>query len=130
MEALYFNTSNELQTIRLSWATLFNHGNGVLEAIADDGIEVGVSQFEELVEQITQAEPPVRALLANRKNNYSFSFDAMRFAASQNVLEAVAVVSYGRTYQVVSRFFRPRFYRLAFFADIESALIWLEHKLG
>ena len=81
-----------MEHVRLSFADLYFLDDRIAETIVDEGINITVEMYGELLEAFGQHTPKPTKLLANRKNSYSFSFQAMQFANSAVTLEAVAVV--------------------------------------
>lgn len=114
-----------MDSVRLSFADLYFLGDGIAEVIADEGINVSVEMYEELLEAFGAHTPKPTKLLANRKNSYSFSFQAMQFANNSNAIEAVAVLERSSISRLVSRFAKPKHYRMKSFDNRDDAIAWL-----
>ena len=66
-----------MKEYRLSFATLYNHENGIVEAVVDAKIELTGDNMIETFNLYESMDPPVEYMISNRLNSYSFSFDAM-----------------------------------------------------
>ena len=122
---------NGMAEYRLRIGRFTNLGNGIIESVVDQGVEVDVSDIQELITLLGTLQPRPRALLADRRNSYSFTFAALQFASSSDALEAVAEVNYGhRPLQIVGNLLMPKFFKFAMFARREEALQWLQQRLG
>ena len=114
-----------MEPVRLSFADLYFPGDGIAESFVDEGINVTVEMYRELLEAFDQHTPRPTKLLANRKNSYSFSFRAMQFANNNTSLQAVAVVERSFASRIISRFVKPKHYILKSFDSRDDALAWL-----
>jgi hypothetical protein len=79
---------------RLSFGFYNVMANNIVEVTADEGIEVTLEMVEESVEFIDQHVKGNFALLINRINNYSYSYEAQLSIASHENLKGVAFVCY------------------------------------
>ncbi len=114
-----------MQQVRLSFADLYFLDDGIAESVVDEGTNVTVEMYGELVEAFDQHTPKPTKLLANRKNSYSFSFQAMQFANNDASLEAVAVVERSLASRIITRFVKPKHYCLKSFGSRDDAIAWL-----
>lgn len=101
----------------------------LIEVVADQGVEVTSAHIQGMLEFATGVAREPRGLLANRKNDYSFSFSAMLFISRCDEFKAVAVVTHGRIMPYISQALLPKNCSIAFFNNREEALAWLETKL-
>ena len=115
-----------MEQVRLSFADLFYVSDDIVEVLADEGINITVEMYKELLDTIGRHDPVPTKLLANRKNSYSFSFQAMQFANNSNALEAVAVVEHSFASRLISRFAKPRHYQMKSFEKRDDAVVWLQ----
>lgn len=100
-----------------------------IEAVVDHGVEVTPSHIVDMLHLAARITQEPRGLLANRKNEYSFSLSAMTFIAKAEDFRAVAVLTHDRGIPFISRMLKPLNCSLAFFEQREQALVWLRTKL-
>ena len=118
-------------TYPLDFGVYYDLGNSILESIVNEGAELGEKEVLEIIKIIKQIDPPPKALLANRKNKYSFSFGAMSMISRSDAFKAIAVVNYGRAakFELVSNILCPKFFKLRFFSNRERAIAWLKERI-
>jgi hypothetical protein len=104
-------------------------GEHIIEVVVDQGIEVTSAHVHEMLKFASSVTGEPRGLLANRQNDYSFSFPAMLFISRCDEFRAVAVVTHGRIMQYLSQALLPLNCHIAFFKCKKEALAWLESKL-
>jgi hypothetical protein len=79
---------------RLSFGFYNVLANNIVEVTADEGIEVTLEMVEESIEFINQYIKGNFAMLINRINNYSYSYEAQLSIASHENLKCMAFVCY------------------------------------
>jgi len=79
---------------RLSFGFYNLLANNIVEVTADEGIEITLEMVEESIEFINQHVEGNFALLINRINNYTYSYEAQLSIASHEDLKGVAFVCY------------------------------------
>ncbi|MDH5654299.1 MAG: hypothetical protein OEZ34_00185 [Spirochaetia bacterium] len=127
-----------VQVTKLSFgATYINHENGIVESSIENGTEITAENVDEIIEFFQSMNPPARLLLADRKNRYSFTFEAIQKIKNVDVVDACAEVHYGRkVWWKMANFITPKYFKLRFFNDKSDAVKWLleikkeeEHKV-
>jgi len=119
-----------MKEYRLDFGRFIHHANGVLEAIIDEGYEITESMIREYFDLVKQIEPKVTACLINRKNNYSYSFEANVMLSSADIVDYVAVINYGKLPWPMKGMLMPENYELEFFNDYDAGMNWLEAKIN
>lgn len=119
-----------MQQHRISYANLINHGNGIVEAIVDEGIEVTGKQMLELYDFMQSRNPIAHGLFANRKNSYSFAFSALAIIRQLSGIHAVAEVTHGKARNKVVKALWPTQLKLQFFDTEAEALKWLDKTIN
>jgi len=116
---------------RLSFADVVYHGDGLFEVAADNGIEVTVKMLGELTSLLDELAPrPMkRALLSNRKHSYSFSFEALPYAARLKAVDAFAIQAHSRITMVSASIFKPLNFPFQVFLDRDEAIDWLRNRI-
>lgn len=119
----------------LSFCTIFHRNDGIAVIKINEGVEVNADMAKEVSELAARVIKGVPfALLSDRKNSYSLSFEAMSNLANIPNLVALAIVIYSdrsRLLVETQNFFisamkkRP----VKIFTDKASALEWLRTEL-
>lgn len=81
---------------RLSFGFYNIFANNVVEVTADEGIEMTLEMVEECHEFMDKHIEGDFALLINRINNYSYTYEAQLSLASYSGLKALAFVCYSK----------------------------------
>ena len=106
----------------------------LIEAVPRRGVELNAQHIEELYTYLTEASRGYCALLINRKNDYSLTFDAHTKVADHSGLIAIAYLTYSvSSAQVAEYTAKLAHYAqcpIKVFMNRESALTWLEECLG
>ncbi|NOY66745.1 MAG: hypothetical protein GXP13_04965 [Gammaproteobacteria bacterium] len=116
-----------MQEYKLKFAR-FIYDDSILEIIIHADIEVTSSMVTEVFDLIKSIEPKISLILVNRINLYSYSFKANIMLATSKLADYVAVVKYGRLPWPLKGFLTPKFYRMAFFDERNTAIDWLNTK--
>ena len=82
---------------QLSFATIKVLPDNIAEVIVDNNIEITLEMVEELEGFLDKKFTQPFALLVNRINQYSYTFEAMSCMISNALLTAMAVVNYDDT---------------------------------
>ena len=78
---------------RLSFGCTINHlQKSIAEVIVDSGIELTIEMVEELETYLDTYYPGSFALLVNKKNPYSYTYEAQLCLASLEKQQAIAVL--------------------------------------
>ncbi|MDH5377263.1 MAG: hypothetical protein OEX00_02935 [Gammaproteobacteria bacterium] len=117
-----------MEKIRASFGDFYFHGDGLMEAVIDEGVEVDANHIDEMLGIFKQTNPPTRFLLANRKNRYSFSFPALLKIANSKEVEYVAILKHRKKTPLLGQFLQPKFFAMAVFDDRQQAFDWLITK--
>lgn len=119
--------SVSMQEYKLKFAR-FICDDSIPEIIIHADIEVTSSMVTEIFDLIKSIEPKISLIPVNRINLYSYSFKANIMLVTSKLADYVAVVNYGRLPWPLKGFLAPRFYRLAFFDERNSAINWLNSR--
>ena len=119
---------HKLESHDIRIGTIYNHGDGIIESIVEEGVEVNTDDMQELFALLEQITPRPKGLVADRRNHYSFTFNAMFMASRSKHIEAVAEITYGRI-TMFGDLFWPKFFKLAFFGNRDKAFEWLKRKI-
>ncbi len=123
------------QTTRLTFGEMTLLEDDLVEVVVDDGIEMDVDMVREYHRTLTSiAKPPFR-LLVNKRNRYSYTFEAQLGLVDIPNMGAIAVLSRRletiRTTRALATLPRVRPWHLRIFQDRRVALMWLaRHKGG
>lgn len=104
----------------------FIYDDDIFEIIVHEDIEITELMVRELFELIESIDPKPSLILVNRKNIYSYTFKANIMLATTRIADRIAVLKYGRLPWPLKGILTPRFYRLAFFDERETAINWLK----
>ena len=126
----------QIKEYKLSFCTLFQHDDNVVIIEINEGVEVDTGMAQELVDlsDSVLAGAPF-ALLSNRINSYSLSFEAMQTLATLPNMIALAIVTYtehSRLLIETQNFFISTMRKnpVKTFTDIDAANKWLRSELG
>lgn len=119
-----------LGTCRLTVLDLIHYSNGIVELIADEGVTISGENAREMFDMISSLEPKVQAALVNRKNSYSFSFEAQRELGNYRDITAVAIMTHSRIAYLAAKFAHAKYYKLRVFMDRDKALQWLSKQIS
>ncbi|MFT5757832.1 MAG: hypothetical protein ACI9LM_002568 [Alteromonadaceae bacterium] len=124
-----------MNKFKLSFCEVILLEKDIAEVIVDDGVEVNLLMVEEyhafLLKQMTYPF----SLLINKKNSYSYTFEAQLQVATLSQINVMAVIAYTRTAEISTKnlasFTREIPWQLEVFNERELALHWLysSHKI-
>ena len=123
---------------RLSFGFYKVFANNIVEVTADEGIEMTLEMVEECHEFVNENVEGDFALLINRINNYSYTYEAKLSVASYEGLKALAFVCYSeKSVLVTNKLQECRSFdqwRYPIFSGLElgwqQAYQWLENELS
>ncbi len=126
----------QVKEYKLSWCTLFQRDDHIVTIEINESIEVDTDMAQELIElsDNVYGDTPF-ALLSNRVNSYSLSFEAMHTVAVQTNLVALAVVIYSAHSKLLietQNFFISTIKKkpVKIFTDKNTAIEWLQSELS
>ena len=124
-----------MQTVteyRLDFCTIHHRDDGIAIIEIKDGINLSAEMAQELADLTKKVygDRPL-ALLSNRKNSFSFSFDALTTLAELPNLVALAIVIYNQQTRILvetQNFFLSamRAIPIKIFTDLDNAEEWLK----
>ena len=124
MDLQFKDTMNK--EIRLDFGTFVVLEEGIMESVADEGLDISVEQVDEMI--ALYREHKIDYVLANRKNSYSFSFAASVKIATSKGVKAVAILKHRPQTPMLDKLLSPRHFKVAIFDDRDEALAWLRAK--
>lgn len=112
----------------LNFAETRRHDHNIIEVIPHDDIEINIKDMDDLQALINNNADPV-LLLINRRNEYSYSFDAIRAIRSLENVKALALLFNNLTESYGARIIQGEkdkcHYPSETFLDKQDALEWL-----
>ena len=121
---------------KLNFCTLFQRDDDVVIIEINEGVEVDTDMAQELVDlsDSVLAGAPF-ALLSNRINAYSLSFEAMQTLATLPNMVALAIVTYTKHSRLLietQNFFISTIRKnpVKTFTDKDTAIEWLQSELS
>ena len=122
----------------LSFAKIIIVREDIAEVIVDDGVELDIGMVDEYHDFLVAHMRPPFAVLINKINSYTYSFEAQRKIGSLKELNAIAVVTYNwlakaSTDVLVNSIPREKTWNTDMFPSREEALAWLieeQQKVG
>ena len=126
----------QVKEYKLSFCTLFQRDDDVVIIEINEGVEVDTDMAQELVDlsDSVLAGAPF-ALLSNRINAYSLSFEAMQTLATLPNMVALAIVTYTKHSKLLietQNFFISTMRKnpVKIFTDKDTAIEWLHSELS
>jgi hypothetical protein len=123
---------------RLSFGFYKIFANNIVEVTADEGVEMTLEMVEECHEFMSENVEGEFALLINRINNYTYTYEAKLSVASYTGLKALAFVCYSEeSVSVTEELQKNRSFdqwKYPIFSGLElgwqQAYQWLENELS
>lgn len=81
-----------MKSYKLSFGNISVIKKDLAEVVVDDGIEMDVPMVEEFHEFLTQNFKAPFRILVNRKNSYSYTFQAQKIIGNIEQVKAIAVI--------------------------------------
>lgn len=117
---------------RLSCALLTALTEEVFEVVVDDGIELSLENFREIMAFFDSFGYKTAALV-NKKNRYTLGFDFQQAMGDSKHLIATAIVERDNNTAQINRLVlgapRPHHFNARQFFDYNNALTWLKEQL-
>lgn len=124
---------SDVQTLQLSFATLYKLTDNIVEIIAKEGIEIDMPCVEEYHQALQHLFNGPFGILVNKVNQYSYGPGAMIRITSAPGLKAIAVVHYNHislaATQTIHMLPQNRDKNLKKFWHRDAALDWLRGEL-
>lgn len=121
-----------METYELSFGIINILRDDLAEIIINDGIEVSADQVDEANAFLVDFLEAPFSLLFNKKNQYSFHYDAQIKLGTFDELNAIAVLCYSKTSstitEVLSNVPRASEWNMQTFFNREEALAWIENE--
>tara|TARA_R110000868_G_scaffold62922_3_gene189865 strand:+ start:770 stop:1177 length:408 start_codon:yes stop_codon:yes gene_type:complete len=117
----------------LGFAKIVLLANNLAEVIIDQGIVMNLAMVNQYHEFLTKHLQAPFSLLINKKNEYSYDFNAQMKIANIPQINAMAVVTYTRDSEFTTQLLSETIYRqtawnMKMFPQREMALEWLEYQ--
>jgi len=117
---------------KLSFCEIILLEKDIAEVIVDDGVEINLSMVEEYHTFLLDKMAYPFSLLINKKNSYSYTFEAQLQLATLTQINVMAVVAYTKICEISTNNLvslpREKLWHLEIFNDRELALTWLRNK--
>lgn len=119
---------------RLSFSTAFKLADDLAEFINDEGVEITIEMVDEYHHWVRANLASPALILVNKRNAYSYTFEAQQYIGTAPEIRAIAFVTYNAVSTLTTRDLaeqpRPRPWRARIFDDRELALEWLTAQRG
>jgi len=119
---------------RLSFCLIKRLPSNIAEVIPDEGIEISLSMAEELHQYLVAMMGDSFAILVNKLNSYSVTFDAQLVIGLLEEARATAVVVYNSSGEMATSQIRAmsdeQEKRIVIFFDKGQAVDWLEGRMA
>ena len=116
-----------LNTYHLSGVDVTHYTNGIAELFGKPGINVSAEQITAMFKLIDSLNPRPKAVMTNRKNQYSFSFEAIQVIKEYKGVKALAILTYSRTSFIAAKFARSKHFEIRVFYNArDEAMNWLK----
>ena len=125
---------DEFNERRLAFCQLTRLPGGIIEIIPDEGVEIDLAMVEELDASLMAAMGASFAILVDKVNSYSMTFDAqMKIGLLQGV-QATAVVVYNSAGEMGTEQIKAMTdgeeKKIEIFFERSHAISWLEEKMA
>ncbi len=121
-----------MKDYRLSFATVTMLKDNIAEVIVDEGVIVSefmVVEFHDFLRENVQAP---FGLLINKKNAYSYTFEAQKSIVNMDEIKAMAVIYKTKggliSTQMLINLNRPNNWNIKLFQDRHHALDWISNQ--
>ncbi len=119
---------------RLSFCTIFRVEDRIDEIITDADVEITIEQVNELQDYFSKVHDGEYAALVNRKNPYTYTFEAQRALGKHPGLIAIAMVVQTDSAKGTAEYLLKPRSNMSSIASIfdsrDEALAWLREKLA
>ncbi len=121
-----------MTTHTLSFCTITLLQKNIAEVIVNDGVEMSLEMVETYHQFLLDNMPDSFSLLINKKNSYTYSFEAQLHLATLTQINSMAVLVYNSisaaTTKSLASMPRAIPWKLEVFIDRENAIKWLQKK--
>ncbi|AWB68756.1 hypothetical protein C2869_21190 [Saccharobesus litoralis] len=118
-----------LASYKISLGTLNALTHDIAEVIADEGIEIDLDMVHEYHQCLKQHFTSPCSVLVNKKNTYTYTFDAQLTIGTSEQIKSLAIVTYNHATEITAKnlanFPRTKSWDTQFFTDRQSAIDWL-----
>lgn len=118
-----------MDSVRLSFCTIYPLAPNLDEVIVDDGIEIDLAMVEEYHAYFARAHATPFSLLINKRHAYTYTFEAQQQIANVPNIQAMAVLVYRKASEAATnaliRMPREVAWNIRIYYDRQSALDWL-----
>lgn len=122
-----------MNSLRLSFASISWLSDNIAELQVDAGVDVSLPMVQEMHDSLSSNLQAPFGLLMNKRNAYSYTFDAQLALGVVPGLEAIAVITYTevatRATQTMANLPRAVPWNLSIFHERQQALDWLQREL-
>ena len=118
-----------IATHRLSYTTVIEYDNKIVETQTDAGIDLDAEKLLELIELLNNLPSQPIGLLNNRINSYSISMSSYSVLLKNRTIKVFADCSNGKRQSYFVKRLWPKSINFAFFDDHDEARRWIEEKV-
>lgn len=122
-----------MKTHQVSFGTVHFHDDGIVEVIADEGVEVTQKETDEFHRLLEETVSRTCGILINRKHKVSHTFEAMQEIGTSPRITAIAILTYSDTSKLAAESLKAvarRNCEIETFTSKPGALQWLHHQLS
>lgn len=125
---------NVINEYNLDFCNIKHRDDGIVEFEFADGINVDAEMVKKLTSMADKKIHEPIAILSNRINSYSLSFEAMATVAHHKNIAALAIIVHSSKSQLMvetQNFFISKLKKkpIKIFSDADSAIEWLRNEL-
>jgi hypothetical protein len=125
---------NVINEYNLGFCNIKHRDDGIVEFEIADGINVDAEMVKELTDLAEEKIHEPFAILSNRINSYSLSFEAMTQIAHYENIAALAIIVHSSKSQLMvetQNFFISKLKKkpIKIFGEADSAVEWLHNEL-
>ena len=114
---------------RLSYTTVIEYDNSIVETQTDSGIELDAEKTLELIDFLNALPSKPIALINNRINSYSINISSYTVLPKNKVIKVFADCSNGKHHSLLIKKLWPKSVNFAFFTRYDDAMQWVEEKV-
>lgn len=124
----------DMKTYDLSFGTVTLLRPDLAEVIVNEGVEMDMDMVDEYHVFLSEFVAEPCGILINKKNQYSYTFEAQLAISNLEKIEAMAVLAYSEAARVATETLMKlpthQHWNLKIFSDRAAALRWLEQHLA
>ena len=122
-----------MEALKLSFCKITKLSNKIAEVVVNDGIEVNGDMLDEMEAWMTDNMPSDCGFLVNKKNSYTYTFEAQMRLGTISQIKARAVLIYNKVTEIstisLTRLPQNKTMNLKIFEDRDEAIEWLETQV-